>query len=99
MRGISIAPRSSNKYEIDALAVFGPYMSLEPELAEVTVAVTGRRRPPAARPTAGRATQALEGHEQIRELIESQSSYLRALFFQGLDDVPRPFSVIFKSSG
>lgn len=88
-----------NKYEIDALAVFGPYMSLEPELAELTVAVTGRRRPPAARPAAGRATTVQQGHEQIRELVESQSNYLRAKFFQGLDDVPRPFSVIFKSSG
>ena len=88
-----------NKYEIDALAVFGPYMSLEPELAELTVAVTGRRRPPAARPAAGRATTVQQGHEQIRELIESQSNYLRAKFFQSLDDVPRPFSVIFKSSG
>lgn len=88
-----------NKYEIDALAVFGPYMSLEPELAELTVAVTGRRRPPAARPAAGRATAVQQGHEQIRELVESQSNYLRAKFFQGLDDVPRPFSVIFKSSG
>ncbi len=74
-------------------------MSLEPELAELTVAVTGRRRPPDERPTAGRATKALQGHEQIRELIEGQSSYLRALFFKSLDDVPRPFSVIFKSSG
>jgi hypothetical protein len=90
---------SGNKYEIDALAVFGSYMSLEPELAEVTVAVTGRRRPPAAHPAAGRATQALRGHEQIRDLIEGQSPYLQAKFFQRLDDVPRPFSVIFKSSG
>ena len=88
-----------NRYEIDALAVFGPFMSLEPELAELTVAVTGRRRPPDDRPTAGRATKALQGHEQIRELIEGQSSYLRALFFKSLDEVPRPFSVIFKSSG
>jgi DNA-binding IclR family transcriptional regulator len=88
-----------NKYEIDALAVFGPFMSLEPEMSELTVAVTGRRRAPAERPAAGRATKALQGHEQIRDLIESQSGYLRALFFKGLDDVPRPFSVIFKSSG
>jgi len=88
-----------NKYEIDALAAFGSFMPLEPELEEVTVAVTGRRRPPAERPSSGRATAALQGHEQIRALIENQSTYLRARFFQHLDDVPRPFSVIFKSSG
>src|SRR4030095_8260587 len=62
-----------NKYEIDALAVFGSLMPLAPELAELTVAVTGRRRPPVTRPASGRATEALQGHEQIRELIEGQS--------------------------
>ena len=74
-------------------------MTLEPELAELTVAVTGRRRPPVARPASGRATEALQGHEQIRDLIEGQSRYLQAKFLKSLDDVPRPFSVIFKSSG
>ncbi len=88
-----------NKYEIDALVVFGSYMSLEPELEEVTVGVTGRRRPPPQNPVAGRATQPLQGHEQIRALIEGQSRYLRAHFFPHLDDVPRPFSVLFKSHG
>ena len=42
-----------NKYEIDALAVFGSYMSLEPELEEVTVGITGRRRPPPQNPLRG----------------------------------------------
>ena len=88
-----------NKYEIDGLAVFGSFMSLEPEISELTVAVTGRRRLPAERPAAGRATKALQGHEDIRVLIEDQSEFLQARFFQRLDDVPRPFSVIFKSSG
>ena len=87
-----------NKYEIDTLAVFGAYMNLEPELAEVTIGVTGHRRAPAANPTDGRATHALRGHEQIRDMIEEQSSYLRVQFFQSLDEIPRPFSVIFKSS-
>jgi len=88
-----------NKYEIDALAVFGSYMSLEPELEELTVGITGRRRSPPQNPTAGRATQPLQGTEQIRALIESQSPYLRAHLFAHLDDVPRPFSVLFKSKG
>ena len=88
-----------NKYEIDALVVFGSYMTLEPELEEITVGLTGRRRPPPQHPAAGRATQPLQGHEQIRELIEGQSRYLHAHFFAHLDDVPRPFSVLFKSRG
>ncbi len=88
-----------NKYEIDALAVFGRYMSLEPELEEVTVGITGLRRPPPQHPTAGRATRPLQGHEQIRTLIEGQSRYLRVHFFAHQDDIPRPFSVLFKSHG
>ncbi len=88
-----------NKYEIDALVVFGSYMSLEPELEDITVGITGRRRVPPQNPTAGRATQPLQGTEQIRALIEGQSRYLHAHFFAHLDDVPRPFSVLFKSNG
>ena len=88
-----------NKYEIEALVVFGDYMSLEPELEELTVGVTGRRRPPPQNPAAGRASQPLQGTEQIRALIESQSPYLRTHLFAHLDDVPRPFSVLFKSRG
>ena len=88
-----------NKYEIDVLAAYGAFMSLEPEIPELAVAVTGRRRRPAERPAAGRATQALQGHEQIRGLIEGLSDYLQVKCFQRLDDIPRPFSVIFKSSG
>jgi hypothetical protein len=87
-----------NKYEIDTLAAYGAYMSLDQELPDLTVAVTGRRRQPAERPAAGRATQPVQGTEQIRVLIEGMSSYLKARFFQSLDDVPRPFSVIFKST-
>jgi hypothetical protein len=88
-----------NKYEIDALAAFGAYMRLEPELSLLQVAVTGRRRPSLALPTLGRGTQMLKGHEQIRAMIEGQSRFLRAHFFRSLDEVPRPFGVIFKSHG
>ncbi len=88
-----------NKYEIDALVAFGSYMSFEPELEELTVGITGRRRSPPQNPTAGRATQPVQGTEQIRALIESQSPYLRAHLFAHLDDVPRPYNVLFKSHG
>jgi hypothetical protein len=88
-----------NKYEIDALAAFGAYMRLEPELSLLQVAVTGRHRPPSALPALGRGTQMLKGHEQIRAMLEGQSRFLRAHFFRSLDEVPRPFGVIFKSHG
>ncbi len=89
----------NNKYEIEALAVFGGYMSLEPELEEVTIGITGRRRPPPRSPAAGRATQALQGREELRALFEGQSRYVHVHFFLHLDDVPKPFNVLFKSHG
>ena len=36
----------TNKYEIAAIAVFGSYMSLDEDLPDVSIGVTGRRRPP-----------------------------------------------------
>jgi hypothetical protein len=88
---------SNNKYEIDAIAVFGAYMSTDAELPELSLGVTGRRRPPAERPAAGRATMPTEGHDQIRRILNGQSSYIETHFYQRLADVPRPFSVIFRS--
>jgi hypothetical protein len=90
---------SHNKYEIEAIAVFGGYMSLDADLAELSVGVTGRRRPPGERPPSGRAATPTEGTEQIRELLETQSPFVQASFYQRLQDVPRPFSVIFKDQG
>ena len=88
---------SNNKYEIDAIAVFGAYMSIDAELPELSLGVTGRRRPPAERPAAGRATVPTEGRDQIRRVLDGQSSYIETHFYQHLADVPRPFSVIFRS--
>ena len=86
----------ANKYEIGAIAVHGSYMTLDADLADLAIGVTGRRRPPPERPSAGRGTDATEGTAEIRALLESHSSYLRVGFHQHLDDVPRPFSVVFQ---
>ncbi len=88
---------TQNKYEIEAIAVFGGYMSLDAGLPELTIGVTGRRRVPARRPSDGRATRFIDGHERIRELFETQSQYVQVSFFRHLQDAPRPFGVIFKS--
>jgi hypothetical protein len=86
---------SRNKYEIEALAVYGSYMSREPEMPDLMIGVTGRRR---GTPTAiaGRATAPTTGRQQIRELFEELSSFVWVTFFHRLQDVPRPFTVIFK---
>jgi len=90
---------SRNKYEIEALAVYGCYMSRVPELPELAVGVTGRRRAPSARPAVGRATAPTAGNRQIRDLFEDLSSFVQIRFFHRLHDVPRPFTVIFRDEG
>ena len=85
-----------NKYEIEELAVHGSFMSREPELPELSIGVTGRRRAPETRPIVGRATVQTAGHEQIRKMFEELSSFVQIRFFRRLQDVPRPFTVFFR---
>jgi DNA-binding IclR family transcriptional regulator len=86
-----------NKYEIETIAVFGSYMSLDSGLSELSIGITGRRRAPAERAVVGRATVQTEGTQQIRGMFQELSGYLRVHFFQQLSEAPRPFSVIFKA--
>lgn len=87
---------SRNKYEIEELAVYGSFMSREPELPEISIGVTGRRRAPDTRPIVGRANTPTAGREQIRSMFEELSSFVQVRFFHHLQDVPRPFSVFFR---
>jgi len=86
-----------NKYEIDSIAVFNGYMTGDTDLTELSVGVTGRRRPPAERPLIGRATVPTEGTDQIRALLEAPSPFIQASFVPRLSELPRPFSVVFKA--
>lgn len=88
---------ANNKYEIEAIAVYGAYMTRDPDLAELSLGVTGRRRPPANRSASGRGAKPVDGSEQIRELFERQSSFVEVSLFHHLQDVPRPFAVVFKA--
>jgi hypothetical protein len=88
-----------NKYELEAVAVYGDYMSLDPWLEGLSIGVTGRRRAPSERPAMGRATKPVEGHEQIRAILEKPSSFVHVGFFHHVQDIPRPFSVIYKAEG
>lgn len=85
-----------NRYTIAALAVFDGYMSLDEELAELSIGVVRRRRVPKAPPSSGRATKQTDGTEAIRALLEGTSEFVRVTFFAHLRDVPRPFSVTYE---
>lgn len=86
-----------NKYEIESIAVYGSYMSRHQGLASVELAITGRKRAPGQRNFIGRATAQTEGTEHIRALFERLSGFIEVRFFKRSTDIPRPFSVIFRS--
>ena len=86
-----------NKYEIETIAVYGSYMSRNHNLADLLLGVTGRHRTPGQRAVMGRATAQTEGTDHIRALFEGQSQFVEVAFFKRLQDVPRPFSVVFKA--
>jgi hypothetical protein len=87
-----------NKYEIEAVAVFGHYMTRNKAIAELELGITGRRRSPDHIKTfIGRATAPTEGTSEIRALFEQQSGFIDVSFFKKLEAVPRPFSVIYKA--
>jgi hypothetical protein len=86
-----------NRYEIEVVAVYGSYMSRNLDLADLMLGITGRHRAPGQRPVIGRATAQTEGTDRIRALFEEQNSFVEVTFFKRLQDVPRPFSVIFKA--
>jgi hypothetical protein len=85
-----------NKYRIGTVAVFGDFMSRDADLSALLLGVTGRRRLSGARQAAVHATLPLLGHDQIRDMLEELSSFVLVKFFHRLQDVPRPFSVVFK---
>jgi hypothetical protein len=87
-----------NKYEIEALAVYGSYMSRNKGIAELQLGITGRRRTPGQKNLIGRATAQTEGTDRLRALFERQSGFIEVHFFKRLTDVPRPFSVIYKAT-
>jgi hypothetical protein len=88
---------ASNKYEIEAIAVHGTYMSRDAGLAEISLGITGRRRHAGRRTAEARATTPTEGATELRALFERQSEFVQVDFYKRLQDVPRPFSVIFQA--
>ncbi|MEP7182888.1 MAG: hypothetical protein ABI886_11940 [Betaproteobacteria bacterium] len=88
---------ASNKYEIEAIAVHGSYMSRDAGLAELSLGITGRRRHAGQRTAEGRATTPTEGTKELRALFEGQNEFVQVDFYKRVQDAPRPFSVIFQA--
>lgn len=87
---------ADNRYQVETLVVFGPYMNADAVLADVMVGIVLRRRPVQPKPLLGRAQQQVEGHERIRRMV-TRADYVKVTFFRELADVPRPFKVLFRA--
>ena len=87
-----------NKYEVEALAVYGAYMTRNKSMADLEVGITGRRRRSEHQKTLiGRSVTPSEGTQELRSLFEKQSGFIAVTFYKRLELVPRPFSVVFRS--
>jgi hypothetical protein len=82
--------------EIESIAPFGSYMSRDPQLAELSLGIVVRARP-ATRRAHWRTASKAEGANAIRIAFRNLNPFLKVRLVTSLQDVPRPFSVVFRS--
>jgi hypothetical protein len=86
-----------NPVEIEAVAPFGSYMSLDEYLDELPLGVVVRpRSSPLQVGWRGRMTKA-EGIDEIRAAFRNMSSFVRIGIVNDLRLLPRPFAVVFQA--
>jgi len=88
--------RTRNPYQIDAVAVFGSYMSRDRKLSELALGVVLRRRPPDRLARWGKIDEAAHGRKEIRATLEKPSTFIQARFVKRVEDLPRPFAVAYR---
>jgi hypothetical protein len=87
-----------NPLEIDALAAFGSYMSLDNELSEVDLGVIVRSRAPHRRSRWLRMASKIDGARDIRAAFRALSSVMHVQVLKELRKLPRPFAVVFQEA-
>jgi len=85
-----------NPLAIEAVAVFGQYMSLDDELGELEIAIVVRPRERGRRFRWRRLASRAEGADEIRQAFRALSSFVQAHLVTDLASVPRPFAVVFQ---
>jgi hypothetical protein len=86
---------SRNPFEIEALAPFGCYMTLDAQLAELPVGIVVRERPLARRARWGRIQTKSDGAREIRAEFRNLSSFMHVRMVEDRRSLPRPFAVAF----
>ena len=85
-----------NPFAIEAVAVFGSYMSLDEELAGLELAAVVREREPAGRLRWRPMASTAEGAREIRHAFRELSSFVHVQLVTTPKLVPRPFAVVFQ---
>lgn len=88
----------SNPLAIDALVVFGDYMSRSQRLDELGIGIVVTSRAPSLRTRFGRMQPKVQGAEAIRAAFRDLSSFVRARLVTDRSSLPRPFSVVFDAN-
>jgi GNAT superfamily N-acetyltransferase len=86
----------ANPLAIEAVAVFGQYMSLDDELGELELAIVVRPRERRRRFRWRRPASRTDGANEIRQAFRAISSFVQAHLVTDLASVPRPFAVVFQ---
>jgi hypothetical protein len=100
-QGAALAARinadwSRNPLEIDSVAAFGGYMSLDEQLASLDLGVVVRSRRPGRRTRWKRMASKTEGASEIRAAFRKLSSFVHMQILKDMRLLPRPFAVVFQ---
>jgi hypothetical protein len=88
------ARATRNPLAVAAIAVFGAYMSRDPRLDELSLALVVRSRS-GERPRWGRVLTASEGADRLRAEFGALSSFLQVRVVTAAAAIPRPFAIVF----
>jgi len=90
------AESKRNPLVIEAVAVFGSYMSLDDSLAELEMAIVVQPREPVRKIRLWPRVTKAEGAAEIRKTFQALSSFVQVMLVANLRLVPRPFTVVFE---
>jgi len=85
-----------NPLEIDSVAAFGSYMSLDDLLGELDLGVVVRSRSPSRRTRWKPMTTRPEGAAEIRAAFRDLSSFIHMQIMKDMRLLPRPFAVVYQ---
>ena len=92
------AEHLDNPLVIEALVVFGDYMSRSHRLDELALGIVVASRAPSLRARFGRMQGKADGAESIRAAFRDLSSFVRVRLVTDRSTLPRPFSLVYDAA-